>query len=80
MTIDQAYEAINGMTYKLNGVAGTLSVQRIRGMTEVIHKASSAGRRSKRYRETRSLMGDDYTTTVTAAEDVMQDIFAKVWR
>jgi DNA-directed RNA polymerase specialized sigma24 family protein len=49
-------------------------------MTEVIHKASSAGRRSKRYRETRSLMGDDYTTTVTAAEDVMQDIFAKVWR
>lgn len=79
MTIDQADAKIDGMDYKLNGVSGRLSVQKVRGMTEYIHTPSAAGRRTKRYRETREMMGDDYTTNLTACEETMGDIFGKVW-
>ena len=78
MTLDQAYEKINGMNWKLDGVAGKLSVERINGMTEVIHTASRAGRKSVQYRETRERLGDDYTTTISESDE-MQKVFARVW-
>jgi hypothetical protein len=79
MTLDKAYEKIHGMNYKLNGVAGKLTVETIFGMTEVIHNPSTAGRRSEEYRKVRQILGDDYTTTVTADDEIMADIFSRVW-
>lgn len=74
MTLDQAYEKINGMTWTLDGVNGKLFVEKVNGMTEVIHTASPAGRRSKKYRDERTKLGDDYTTTL--GPDEMEKVFA----
>lgn len=76
-TLEQAYEALEGMAYTLDGVAGTIHITRVHGMTEVEHHPTAAGRRSKRYRETRAELGDDYTTTVTSDEKTMGDLFAR---
>lgn len=80
MTLEQAFEIINGMDWKLDGVAGTLRVERINGMTEIVHHPNSAGRRTKKYRETRQQLGDDYTTTITADDDEMSRVFATIWK
>lgn len=76
-TLAQAYAAMDGMAYRLAGVAGTVHVVKVNGMTEVEHRPTAAGRRTKTYRETRAKLGDDYTTTVTANDEVMMDLFAK---
>ena len=78
MTLEQAQEKINGMRWKIDGVDGTLRVERINGMTEFVHYPSAAGKRSKRYQETRRKLGDDFTTTITADEDEMMRVFAAV--
>jgi hypothetical protein len=78
MTLETAYRKIDGMNFKLNGVSGKLTVEVILGMTEIIHSASAAGRRTKQYRKTRSELLDHYTTTVTSDDATMQAIFAKV--
>ena len=79
MTLDLAYERIHGMRWKLDGVDGRLAVERINGMTEVVHYASAAGRRTKQYRETRRELGDDYSTRLNDDGDAMCEIFARVW-
>lgn len=78
MTLEQAYEKIDGMPWKVNGVSGTLRVERINGMTEIVHHANAAGKRSKHYREVRQQLGDDFTTTVSQDIDEMGRIFATV--
>lgn len=75
MTLEQAYEKINGMNWKLNGVSGTLRVERVNGMTEVVHHANAAGKRSKHYRKIRQQLGDDFTTTISADIDEMGKVF-----
>lgn len=79
MTLDQAYQRIDGMRYKLRGVAGILKVVRINGMTEIEHHPSVAGRRTTAYKKTRRELGDDYVTRVSECEETMGDIFARVW-
>ncbi len=78
MTLEQAYAKIDGMKWKIDGVDGTLRVERINGMTEFVHYPSAAGRRSKRYRETRAKLGDDFTTQITADFDEMGKVFEAV--
>ena len=76
LTLDGAYEILDGMSYKLDGVAGTIRVERVNGMTELVHHASAAGKRSAKYRATREQLGDDYTTTVSNDDDVTGELFA----
>lgn len=76
-TLDEAYSIINGMNWKLDGVCGRLSVERINGMTEVVHAASAVGKKSAAYRKIRRELGDDYTTTITLSDEMMK-IFAKI--
>ena len=78
MTLDKAYEMIDGLKWNLNGVDGRLSVERINGMTEVIFTPSARGRRTKTYQFLRAQLSDDYTTTLTACEAEMQRIFGYV--
>lgn len=56
-------EAMDGMRFTLDGVAGTIRVYENRlGSLNFKHVASAAGRRSKTYREHKRMLGDDYDT------------------
>ena len=77
MTIDQAYAKINGMAWNLSGVNGTLRIETINGMTEIVHHATAGGRRSKAYRTIREQLGDDYVTQLEIGEET-QKIFAAI--
>lgn len=78
MTIEEAYEKINGLEWTLDGVHGYLWVWRRHGMTEVAHHPSPRGRRTKKYKEERYRLGDDYTTTVSEDTEFMGRLFAHV--
>lgn len=78
MTLDEAYEKINGMRWTLDGVQGVLKVECVNGLTEVVHSANRAGRATKTYREERAKLGDDYTTTL--GPDEMEKVFSYLER
>lgn len=73
--LDAAHAWIDGRRWKLDGVAGTLHVVRVNGLTEVEHRASKAGRQTKAYRDMRAQLGDDYTTTLGFG--LLEDVFAE---
>lgn len=77
--LEQAQERINGMRWNLNGIDGVLSVERnARGMTEYIHTASKNGKRTKKYRQERENLGDDYVTDLSQDIDELGKIFAAI--
>lgn len=75
--LDRAEQYIDGMTLTLNGVAGTIRIERIGGMTEYVHVPSAAGKRTESYQAMRRKLGDDYTTRVTECEETMDIIFRR---
>ena len=75
MNLNEAYQIIDGMEWKLDGVHGILRLVKFHGMTDVEHHPSERGKRTKRYRETKKALGDDYTTTLDTFSKEMEKIF-----
>lgn len=65
-TWDAALEAIDGREITLDGIHGTLKVDRSRRFdTRVMHMKSPKGRRTESYQETRRRLRDDWDSDLT---------------
>lgn len=64
-TYDQALEAMNGRTYTLDGIHGTIKVEKWNGMTTISHNPSKRGMATDAYRETKRKLGDDWSSDLT---------------
>lgn len=63
---DAALEAIDGREITLDGIHGTVKVDRSRRFdTRVMHIKSAKGRRSEAYQETRRRLRDDWDSDLT---------------
>lgn len=61
--LDQFYAYVDGQSYTLDGISGTLTVERdARGITRLLHTADAKGRGTDTYRERRRQLGDDYSS------------------
>ena len=72
--LDATMEAMNGMTYTDDGIAGHIKTSRSRyGSWVVGHEPSAAGKRSARYCQIRRELGDDWSTDYTETPAAVWD-------
>lgn len=65
----QALDAIDGRTYTLDGVHGTIKVDRRDPLrTHVSHEPSAKGKRSAPYLATKARLRDDWSTDLSWSE------------
>lgn len=64
-------DAIDGRTFTLDGVSGTLRVYRTPHARRITHEANARGKRSRAYRETKAKLRDDYDTELTWSERIV---------
>jgi hypothetical protein len=68
-TYDAALDSINGKSYKLDGVAGKIVVDRSDALRlRIAHVPSKAGKKSEAYLAVRRVLRDDYETDLTWSE------------
>jgi len=63
--------AIAGRAVTLDGVEGTLSIER---GDRIVHKATTKGRKTEKYQAARRQLRDDYTSDVTDCEESLATI------
>lgn len=78
-TWDEILDALNGQTYTLDGVHGTIKVERnpsgLHGglpILKVTHEPSARGKRSEAYLRVKRQLHDDYDTDLTWSERLPQ--------
>lgn len=77
-TIDQAYEAIDGKAYTLDGIHGHIKVTHTplpsayadqrRWTTSISHNPSKKGMETDAYQKTRAQLRDDWSSDLTNSE------------
>lgn len=67
-TYQEALDVMDGRTYTLDGIHGTIKVERFNGMTTISHRPSKKGQNTEAYRETRRKLGDDWSTDLSQSE------------
>lgn len=67
-TYDDALEAMNGRPYCLDGIHGTIRIERFRGTKTICRHPSKRGQDTDAYREMRTKLGDDWVTDLTYSE------------
>lgn len=63
--------AINGRTVTLDGVEGTLSIEK---GDRIVHRATAKGRKSERYQTIRRQLRDDYSSDVSDSDKALETI------
>lgn len=76
-TYQEALDAMDGRTYTLDGIHGTIKVSRFNGRTSIYHHPSARGMKTEAYRETKHKLGDDWSTDLSQSErfgDIAHDL------
>jgi hypothetical protein len=67
-TIDQAYDAINGKAYTLDGIHGHIKVEHFAGRLSISHNPSKKGKETDAYQKMRAQLRDDWSSDLTNSE------------
>lgn len=66
--IAEAFEALDGKAYTLDGIHGHFKNETFRGEARIAHYPSKKGQQTKEYRELRTRLGDDWSSDLSQSE------------
>jgi hypothetical protein len=67
-SISEAFEALDGKAYTLDGIHGHFKNETFRGETRIAHYPSKKGQQTEEYRRTRAQLGDDWSNDLSQSE------------